>query len=244
MRLHWAILVIAAAGSAAAQPFTVDSPGIREIWGLVEGQAVSPDTLKTISQQAGSVVYRHARLPVEIEAQYRAWGETGVITRDLAVVNRGSEVAHIEHLPSLHWRLPKGEYSLTYLYGGWGQERQVATEKLGAGRRAFISDRGRSTALYSPWFYLHNDTTGMGYLGQLAWSGNWEMTFERHPGASNSPLSDQELTVELGMRFDFGGALALEPGERFELPRVAISTTRRTNLRSSSSIRGTCSSTR
>jgi alpha-galactosidase len=187
------------------------SAQVLELHGLVENQPVTA---------AG----RQPRLPLDIQVNDRTWGRTGVTTRDITLVNRGAQPLRVQHLPSLHWQLPKGEYTLTYLYGGWGQERQVATEKLAAGRRAFLNGRGRSTSLYSPWFYLHNDTTGAGYMAQLAWSGNWEMSFERLPGAGNALLEDQELAVELGVRFDFGGPLALQPGERFELPRVAVTT--------------------
>ena len=213
-----AVLFISAlVGQAATDP--TPRP---DISGIVEGEEVSPAHLKVVRSSSADVVWQHDRLPLEIEARSRAWGDTGAFTRELTLANRGDRVLHVESLPSLSWHLPAGEYSLTYLYGGWGQERQVATERLGAGRRAFVSDRGRSTSLYAPWFYLRNETTGMGYLAELAWSGNWEMAFERLPGTSHAPLAGQELAVTLGMRFDFGGALALRPGERFELPRVAF----------------------
>ncbi|MGE5646427.1 MAG: alpha-galactosidase [Acidobacteriota bacterium] len=163
---------------------------------------------------------------IRIDVNTREWGSTGVITRDVALVNTTGKVQHVAPKPSGTWRLPKGEYTLTCLYGGWGQERQVATERITTGRRAFVSDRGRSTSLYAPWFYLRNETTGTGYLAQLAYSGNWELIIERHPGTGHEPLSAQELTVTLGMRADAGGTLALEPGRRFELPRVAFTEVR------------------
>jgi hypothetical protein len=54
-------------------------------------------------------------------AQYAAWGETGTITRQLTLVNRGQHVLHVESFPSLSWQLPSGDYQLTTLRGGWGQ---------------------------------------------------------------------------------------------------------------------------
>jgi alpha-galactosidase len=202
-----------------------------ETFGLAEGEELSPERMSLSAQEIRQVrpgvdelrlLWKHDVLPLEVEARYTAWGNTGVISRKLAVVNRGQRAVHIESLPALHWRLPKGEYSLTYLWGGWGQERQVATEPIRAGRRAFVSDRGRSTALYSPWFAVHNEGADVTYIGQLAWSGNWQMNFERTPGRASAPPSDQDLRVELGMRFDFGGALAVARGARFELPEVAF----------------------
>lgn len=197
-----------------------------DLRGMVEGQTVSPGDVRLVgreaTRQAMQLRYRHVRLPLEVEATYRGWGDTGVVTRELRLINRGSDTLHIEHLPSLSWNLPKGEYTLTYLYGGWGQERQVATEKLNGGSRVFGSDRGRSTNGFAPWFYLRNETLGLGFAAQLAWSGDWRMSFERLPGTADAPLKEQPLAVDLGMSFDFGGALALAPGERFALPRVAM----------------------
>jgi len=201
-------------------------PGASDLRGMVEGQTVSPEDVRLVAKEAtGQVLqlrYRHVRLPLEIEATYRGWGGTGVVTRELTLINRGRNALHVERLPSLSLVLPKGEYTLTYLYGGWGQERQVATEKLNGGSRVFGSDSGRSTNGFAPWFYLRNETLGLGFAAQLAWSGNWRMSFERLPGTGSAPLKDQPLAVDLGMAFDFGGSLALAPGETFVLPRAAM----------------------
>ncbi len=219
-----ALFAWAVGSRAAEQTATTPPDPCVAIEGVVEGQPVSPEFLTSAMRARGATrrTWRHTRLPLEIEAECEMHGTTRVFTHRLTLVNRGDRPLRVERMPSLAWRLPKGEYTLTYLYGGWGQERQVATERLTTGRRAFVSDRGRSTSLYSPWFYLHNQTTGRGYLAQLAWSGNWEMAFERRPGTGHSPLTDQPLAVSLGMRFDFGGALTLAPGERFELPAAAF----------------------
>jgi alpha-galactosidase len=207
--------------------------GLRdEITGLVEGQGISPEDLVLFSHEVRQpqtgvdelrLLLRHRRLPLEIEARYTTWGATGVLTRQLTVTNRGERVLHVDSLPSLAWRLPAGEYELSYLWGAWGHERQLATEHLQAGRRAFVSSRGRSTNGYSPWFSLHNAELGTRYMAQLAYSGNWQMRFEREPGPH--PLRDGDLRADLGMRFDFGGTLALPPGESFSLPLVAFTAT-------------------
>jgi alpha-galactosidase len=200
-----------------------------DIAGLVEGQEVRPEDLRLLSGnirgQELRLVFRHRRLPLEIDARYAARGETGVVARRLTVTNNGSRVLHVESLPSLAWSLPAGRYDLTYLWGGWGQERQVATEELRIGRRVFLSDRGRSTNGYAPWFALRNRSLGVLYLAQLAWSGNWRMSFGRAPAADRVLPEQLDLAVDLGMRFDFGGALALQPGESFQLPEAAFTAT-------------------
>ncbi len=203
----------------------------QDISGIVEGQPVDPESLKLDSVEAGSLKpgvatlrlkYSHRRLPLEIEVLYTAWGDTGVITRKLTLANRGSSVLHVETLPQLSWRLPPGDYELTYLWGGWGQEKQVATESLGAGRRTLANTRGRSTSVYSPWFSLHNKTLGVRYLGELAYSGNWKLQCERLPATGAAPLQSTDVLASLGTLFDFEGALALPPGSSRALPEVAF----------------------
>ena len=195
------------------------SQPVPEISGRVEGRPVRPQDLELVSQDTRQV-WQHRRLPLLVEARDATWGETGVVTRQLMLTNTGSQALRVNSFPSLTWSLPRGEYELSYLYGGWGRERQLATERLGAGRRAFVSNRGRSSNGYSPWFSLLNRQTGVRYAAQLAWSGNWEMSFERHP--DRRPLEQETLRVELGMRFDGGHALSLAPGASFMLPQVAF----------------------
>ena len=210
---------------------TATRPPRADIAGLANGRALAPSTLRVVSTERRSpmpgveelrIVLRHATLPLEIEARYGAWGETGVITRELHLANRGTTPIRIESSPSLSLDLPAGEYSLRYLYGGWGQERQLAVEPVGAGARRFDQTRGRSAHGYIPWLSLRNERSGIEYIAELAWSGNWSMEIERHPGAAAARLRDQPLAVRMEMRHDFGGSLALAPGDEFALPRVAL----------------------
>lgn len=207
--------------------------GLRyEIAGRVDGEDLLPEDLELRSHEivhpsrgvdALRLIYKHRRLPVEISAQYSTWSTTGVFTRELTVVNKGDRPLHIESLPALALELPGGRYDLTYLWGGWGQERQMATEPLAAGRRDFVSSRGRATNGYSPWFCLRNEDLGIRFLAQLAYSGNWEMSFERVPDGRR--FEDENLIASLGMRPDFGGPLALAPRESFPFPAVAFTAT-------------------
>lgn len=209
-----------------------DTPGsFFEISGMAEGREIRPEELELVSHETTTpkpgapglrLLYRHRRLPLEIEALYAAWGDTGVLTRRLALRNTGTQTLHVESLPELSLRLAGGDYEMTYLWGGWGQERQMATEKLGAGRRSFVNDRGRSSSLYSPWFALHNTSLGVRYMAQLSYSGNWRMDFERSPGTGATPLRNMGVRASLGTLFDFGGSLALAAGARRQLPEVAF----------------------
>ena len=79
----------------------------------------------------------------------------------------------VARLPSITWELPGGDYTLRYLWGSWGQERQLATEALATGARRFEQTRGRSTNGYVPWLSLRNRALGDRVIAELAWSGNW-----------------------------------------------------------------------
>jgi alpha-galactosidase len=206
--------------------------GRYDIDGLTEGESLQPERLELVSHEILhpkravdelKLVFKHRLIPLEITALYTTWGETGVITRQLTLANQGDHPLRIDRAPSLAWQLPAGEYELTYLWGGWGHERQLATEPIRAGRRTFVQRRGRSTNGYSPWFCLLSKSLGVRYLAQLAYSGNWNMAFEQYPDGRE--LAREDLDVDLGMHFDFGGSLQIAQQESFALPQVAFTAT-------------------
>lgn len=206
--------------------------GYDDMAGLAEGEGLGSRELELIRSEVRHpqpgvdelvLVFKHRRLPLEITVLYTTWGSTGVLTRQMTARNQGDRPLHLESLPSLSWTLPGGTYELTYLWGGGTHERQLATERLGPGSRAFTSSLGRSTNVYCPWFYLKNERLGIRYLAQLAYSGNWEMHFERLPDGQDWEATN--LRVTLGMRFDFGGALQLAAKESFVMPAVAFTAT-------------------
>ena len=166
------------------------------------------------------LTFRHATLPLEIEERYAAWGETGVITRELTVTNRGRVAIPVAITPT--WLLPAGEYTMRYLYGEWGQERQLATERVGAGVRQFVQTKGRSSKGYVPWASLRNERAGVEYLAELAWSGNWGMQVERTPGENDVALGSRPLSMQMGIRHDGGAPLLLAAGASFTMPRLAL----------------------
>jgi alpha-galactosidase len=190
--------------------------------GSVEGQGFAPNDLTLISHEVREprkdcpqlrLVHQHRKLPLEIEVLYTAWGDTGVFTRQSTLRNTGSRSLRMESLPSLAWDLPSGEYTLDYLHRSGSALRQLASETLTYGRKTFVASSGRSTQVYSPWFSLRNEQLGVRCAAQLFPCGNWESFFDRSGGA---------VRVEMGMRFDFGGAALLQPGAPFQVPAVAF----------------------
>jgi alpha-galactosidase len=211
---------------------TLNSPAAHyDIDGQAEGQEITPSELRLVSEETVSIkpsvdelrlVFEHRHLPLRFKVNYTTWSDTGVITRAIVLESISTKALHVQRLPSLSWSLPPGEYDLTYLWGGWSQERQVGNEVLGPGVRKFVSASGRSTNDYAPWFCLHNHSNGTRYLAELAYSGNWEMGFSRTPRVEEHPYTEGNLSVDLGIQFDFAGALELDPGQSFSLPVVAF----------------------
>lgn len=200
-----------------------------QLAGTIAGEPIAPASLRLVSHRVTTVspgveelrlTLRHATLPVEVEERLVAWGETGVITRELTVTNRGRTAVPVDIAPA--WLLPAGGYTLRYLYGEWGQERQLAVEPLGAGVRLFEQTKGRSSKGYVPWLSLRNERAGVEYLAELAWSGNWRMQVERGPGENDIALPDRPVAVRMGIRHDGGAPLSLAPGTSFAMPRLAL----------------------
>jgi alpha-galactosidase len=205
-----------------------------DLTGVAADQSLDPQFLRLLSDSMvvvspGREELRlhliHVSLPLQLDVRYAAWGETGVFSREIRLTNRGGAPLPVTQLPSISWELPGGDYTLRYLWGSWGQERQLATETLAAGARRFEQTRGRSTNGYVPWLSFGNRTRGIEYIAELAWSGNWWMQVERVPGTGSAPLRDQPISVALGMRNDFGGLLTLGPGDTITLPRAVFTAT-------------------
>src|SRR3954463_1946328 len=209
-------------------------PSPSDLTGIAADQPLEPASLRLVSDSIVKVSsgvqelrlhLSHTSLPLDLDLRTTAWGETGVFSREIRLTNRGSAPLPVAQLSSISWDLPGGDYTLRYLWGSWGQERQLATETLAAGARRFEQTRGRATNGYVPWLSLRNQRLGVEYMAELAWSGNWWMQVERQPGTGAAALQDQPVQVQLGMHNDFGGSLTLAPGDSITLPRAVFTAT-------------------
>jgi alpha-galactosidase len=175
------------------------------------------------------VTMRHAARPLDVEARYVAWGETGVFTRRLVIRNHASVPTTIASAdPLLAFSLPTGDWTMRTLWGGWGQERQLAVEPVRHGARRFEQTFGRSSRGVVPWLSLRDEARGVEYVAELAWSGNWWMEVERHPDFNSQGLRDRPLSVRFGLHHDFGGTLTIAAGDSLLLPAVVVTAARGT----------------
>src|SRR4051794_35740791 len=114
-------------GIAADQP--LDFASLRLVSDSIVQVSPGVPELRLRLSQAG--------IPLDLDVRYAAWGETGVFSREIRLSNRGRAPVPVSELPSFSWDFPGGDYTLRYLWGSWGQERQLATETLAAGARRF-----------------------------------------------------------------------------------------------------------
>lgn len=206
-------------------------PVRQELIGEAEGESLSGNALRLVDAETNSpaphvqtltLTLRHKRLPLDIVAKYTAWADTGVFTREITLKNTGDAAIEVASALSLSLELPQGDYTMRHLYGGWGEEHQLATETLHDGRRSFGSTSGRSTNGFAPWMSLRNEDEKTEYLAELAWSGNWDMQVSRQPGKEPSTLREEPVTLSMAVHWDFGGGLNLARGATYVLPKAAF----------------------
>ena len=154
--------------------------------------------------------------PLEVTLCYRLTVEQDIIERWLELENVGSAPIEVEQLHFGVLHLPNGTNELTSLYGAWGQEFQTRREQLSVGRR-MVEHRSLQTGhAANPFFMLNRpgqawEESGTVYFGALAYSGCWQLGFERFPSG--------EVRVHGGYHAaDFG--LTLAAGERHKTPAL------------------------
>ena len=160
------------------------------------------------------LVLRHRVLPLEIQTRSDAWGQCGVITRRLTLVNRGANPLHVASAPSLSWRLPAGEYELTTLQGSWGAERQVVTNAWPGWQRPSNRRMGVQRPRNRPGLACAIRPAGCAI--SLSWPGQATGTSALERANTNDIPMREELLVTLGARFDYGGAALLPAGDSLE----------------------------
>ncbi len=153
--------------------------------------------------------------PLFVMLTYRIDRETGVIARSATIENRGTGDVRVDQAAGAGFALPVAyDYRLHYSTGRWAAEWTLQDRPLTAGMTVLESRRGSTGSQNNPWFAITRGGTtteenGPAWVGALAWSGSWRMTF------------DQDVTGRIRITggynpFDF--AYRLRPGARLETP--------------------------
>jgi alpha-galactosidase len=152
--------------------------------------------------------------PLHVTLIYRIDPDTGVLARSATIENRGQIDVRVDQAAAAGYTLPVAyDYRLHYTTGRWAAEWTLQNRALTAGSTVLESRRGSTGSQNNPWFTItRGDTTeenGPAWIGALAWSGSWRMTF------------DQDVTGRIRVvggynPFDF--AYRLRPGATMETP--------------------------
>ena len=161
------------------------------------------------------IVLKDPVYPVEVILHYMVYFNEDVI-------KSWTEIKHHEKKPVLLTRYASSmlhfkadEYWLTQFHGDWAREMQMVEEKLTNGIKSIESKLGTRTNFYQTQaFFLSlnkpsTETKGEVIAGTLAWTGNFQYTFE----------VDQrnELSVHSGINA-YASEYTLQPEETFTTP--------------------------
>ncbi len=122
-------------------------------------------------------------------ACYRLTPEYDILERWCELENLRSEFVKVEvcHFASLH--KPGQADALTYVSGTWAREFTPERVRLSPGTFVMESRSLQTGHATNPFFLLNgrgqaSEENGTVYFGQLAYSGSWQMAFEKLPSGS------------------------------------------------------------
>ena len=139
------------------------------------------------------------RLSLEVVLRYGVLPEQDVITRSVAVTNRGRDMVFLDKVYSTCIDFPGGEYDLLHFYGRHMMERNMERVPVIHGNQQFGSRRGMSGHQHNPFFILadkdtveeHGSCYGLGFV----YSGNF--TFEAERDQHNQTRIQMGLPEEM-----------------------------------------------
>ncbi|GAA2614934.1 alpha-galactosidase [Dactylosporangium fulvum] len=146
--------------------------------------------------------------------QYRIPAGTDVVERWVELVNEGPDPLRLARAGSAGFCVPTPHGArISYQWGQWAQEFQLAHVDLAHGTFAVGSAQGVPGHLYVPWLAVNDQEDPAGVWGVgLAWTGSWKIQAERDTGGLT------RVRVGRGL---VDGPIDLAPGERLTLPTAA-----------------------
>lgn len=161
------------------------------------------------------IVLKDSVYPVEVVLQYTAYFNEDVITASATIQHHEKKPVRLTHYASTMLHFNADAYWLTQFHGEWAREVKMTEEKLTNGIKNIESKLGTRADFYqSPMFLLSlneraTETSGDLIAGTLAWTGNFQFTFE----------VDQrnQLRMRSGIN-PYASDYTLKPGELFTTP--------------------------
>ncbi len=163
--------------------------------------------------------------PVHVEVHFIAYRKENIISQFTEIYHNEKKDIQVEQIASSFVPLHAQAYYLTHFYGTWAHEMQQEEEMLTHGVKTIETRRGiQTTKAEHPSFILSinapaQENSGDVYAGTLAWSGNYELSFEvdetgrlniisgMHPFAATRTLSarDKLRTPEMLLAYSPNG---------------------------------------
>jgi alpha-galactosidase len=181
----------------------------------LELKYVSHSTVTKDNVTNTDIVLKDPMYPVEVTLQYTSYFAEDVIKSRVTIKQQEKKPVWLTQYASSMLHLNAGEYWLTQFHGDWAREVNMVEEKLTNGIKTLESKLGTRTNFYqTQTFFLSlnnpsTETSGELIAGTLAWTGNYQYTFE----------VDQRngLRVRSGIN-PFASEYQLQPGEVFTTP--------------------------
>ncbi len=156
---------------------------------------------------------------LEVTSFIKVFPEYDLLEKWIEVKNTGKKGnILLDNLQSASIALPTNEYMLRHMSGSWALEYNQYDTKLTPGIKTMETRDMRSFNNPS-WFAVYPTTNsdiennGDVWFGQLSYSGNWRMDFNK------SPLGG--LQISGGINF-WDSHWQLKPGESFQTPKMTV----------------------
>jgi len=131
-----------------------------------------------------TIILKDPVYPVEVKLHYTAYYNDDVIETWTDITHHEKKPVTLTQYASSLLHFTADEYWLTQFHGDWAREMQMVEEKLTNGIKNIESKLGTRTNFYQTQaFFLSMDkpsteTEGKVVAGTLAWTGNYQYTFE------------------------------------------------------------------
>ncbi|WPX40827.1 alpha-galactosidase [Akkermansia sp. N21116] len=164
----------------------------------------------TPGQELAIIRLKDSHYPVQVQVYVLANYDSNVFEQWVEITNNGQEAITIDQGATGHLHVKADKYFVTSFRGTWGGESLMREEEVQKGNcLTMISDVGARTAQEgTPGFVLSlgqpaREDDGEVYMGALAWSGNYKLSFKYSPygrmfASFGTDMQDAPYRLEAG----------------------------------------------
>lgn len=122
--------------------------------------------------------------PVRVKLYYESFAKENILKTWTEISHKEKKPVTISRYASSMLYFESGNYHLTEFSGDWAKEVQMSTQQLQFGKKLIDTKLGSRAGMFtSPFFQLGFDkpaeeNSGDVLMGTIAWTGNFQFTFE------------------------------------------------------------------